>query len=109
MRQIEGRSYEIEGRSYNVWAGVEVGQVVAVAPRFGHTVLLTNCTSCGVQRLTIHGSSDMAMVEYGGGGANHWRGNRVVRNGNRHMATLTPPARARTRCPQSPAARRPHE
>eukprot|EP01047_Picozoa_sp_COSAG01_P136261 COSAG01_NODE_66620_length_269_cov_1.188235_1_plen_89_part_11 len=46
----------------------------------GHTVVLTNCSSCTVENLTVHGASDMALVEYGGGGGHVWRGNRVVRN-----------------------------
>ena len=59
---------------------VKVGQVITVAPRMGHTVLLTNCSCCTVEGLTVHGASDMALVEYGGAGHNVWRGNRVVRN-----------------------------
>ena len=43
-------------------------------------MLLTNCSACSVLGLTVHGSSDMALVEYGGAGANVWRGNRVVRD-----------------------------
>ena len=43
-------------------------------------MLLTNCSGCGVLGLTIHGSSDMTLVEYGGGGGNTWSRNRVVRD-----------------------------
>ena len=43
-------------------------------------MLLTNCSACSVLGLTVHGSSDMALVEYGGVGANVWWGNRVVRD-----------------------------
>ena len=67
-------------RSFEIGAGAEIGNIVTVGPRAGHTLLLTNCSRCGVLGVTIHGTSDMALVEYGGGGANVWRGNRVVRN-----------------------------
>ena len=70
----------VGGRSYEIGAGSEVGHIVTVGPRAGHTVLLTNCSECAVEGVTVHGTSDMALVEYGGGGANTWRRNRVVRN-----------------------------
>ena len=62
------------------WTILPTGPLrVTVAPRMGHTLLLSNSTRCLVEGVTVHGSSDMALVDYGGGGANVWRGNRVVR------------------------------
>ena len=74
-----GRSYQLPiGFGGN--ATIYKGEIVTVVPRVGHTVLLTNSSSCTIEGLTVHGSSDMTLVEYGGGGAHRWRGNRVVRN-----------------------------
>ena len=78
VRHVAGAAYELgipKGTR-----GTEVGQLLTVAPRAGHTMLLANCSMCSVLSMTVHGASDMALVEYGGGGANVWRGVRVVRN-----------------------------
>jgi hypothetical protein len=82
VKRLGNRSYEIgcPADPNHPRGEVQVGQVVTVAPRMGHTVLLTNCSGCTVDGLTVHGASDMALVEYGGAGRNVWRGNRVVRN-----------------------------
>jgi hypothetical protein len=82
LKDLGNRSYEIgvPPDPSHPRGEVQVGQVVTVAPRMGHTVLLTNCSHCTVNRLTVHGASDMALVEYGGVGSNVWRGNMVVRN-----------------------------
>lgn len=77
IRHLGGRSFELGAEASG---GTEVGQLLTVGPRAGHTVLLTNCSICNVLGLTVHGSSDMALVEYGGRGGNIWRGNRVVRD-----------------------------
>jgi hypothetical protein len=69
-------------------ATIYKGEIVAVVPRAGHTVLLTNSSSCTIEGLTVHGSSDMALVEYGGGGAHAWRGNRVVRNATKRPMSM---------------------
>ena len=78
IKHLGGRSYElgVEGNA-EIY---KTGEIVTVGPRAGHTVLLTNSSLCTIEGLTIHGSSDMVLVEYGGGGAHTWRGNRVVRN-----------------------------
>ena len=84
-RRIE----HLGGRSYQMYIDPDLdgdasvyrpGEIVTVGPRAGHTILLTNSSSCTIEGLTIHGSSDMVLVEYGGGGAHTWRSNRVVRN-----------------------------
>lgn len=79
IKHLGGRSYKlgIENGNGNIY---QPGEIVTVGPRAGHTVLLSNSSSCNIEGLTIHGSSDMVLVEYGGGGAHTWRGNRVVRN-----------------------------
>jgi len=79
ITHLGGRSYKLgielgNGKVY------QKGEIVTVGPRAGHTVLLTNSSSCKIEGLTIHGSSDMVLVEYGGGGAHTWRRNHVVRN-----------------------------
>ena len=79
IKHLGGRSYRL-GIGFGGNATIYKGEIVTVVPRAGHTVLLTNSSSCTVEGLTVHGSSDMALVEYGGGGAHTWRGNRVVRN-----------------------------
>lgn len=79
IKHVGGRSYQLPiGFGGN--ATIYKGEIVTVVPRVGHTVLLTNSSSCTIEGLTVHGSSDMTLVEYGGGGAHRWRGNRVVRN-----------------------------
>lgn len=79
IKHLGGRSYEL-GIIGNASGLYQPGDIVTVSPRAGHTVLLTNSSSCTIEGLTIHGSSDMTLVEYGGGGAHTWRRNRVVRN-----------------------------
>ena len=79
IKHLGGRSYEL-GIIGNASDLYRPGDIVTISPRAGHTVLLTNSSSCTIEGLTIHGSSDMTLVEYGGGGAHTWRGNRVVRN-----------------------------
>lgn len=83
IKHLGGRLYQlgIEGGNAQVY---KPGEIVTVGPRAGHTVLLTNSSSCTIEGFTIHGSSDMVLVEYGGGGAHTWRRNRVVRNATRH-------------------------
>ena len=78
IHRLANRTYEVGAD--DATRAFEVGQAVTIGPRVGHTILLTNCTRCGVIGVTLYGSSDMALVEYGGGGANVWRGNRVIRN-----------------------------
>ena len=79
IKHLGGRSYKLPiGFGGN--ATIYKGEIVTVVPRVGHTVLLTNSSACTIEGLTVHGSSDMTLVEYGGGGAHTWRGNRVVRN-----------------------------
>jgi hypothetical protein len=78
---LGGRSYQL-GIGFGGQATIHRGEIVTVVPRAGHTVLLTNSSRCTIEGVTVHGSSDMALVEYGGGGAHTWRGNRVVRNVN---------------------------
>lgn len=82
VKDLGNRSYEIGAPAdpNHPRGAVQAGQILTVAPRLGHTVLLTNCSCCTVEGLTVHGASDMALVEYGGAGGNVWRGNRVVRN-----------------------------
>ena len=79
IKHLGDRSYQL-GIGFGGNATIYKGEIVTVVPRAGHTVLLTNATSCTIEGVTVHGSSDMALVEYGGGGAHTWRGNRVVRN-----------------------------
>jgi hypothetical protein len=79
ITHLGGRSYQL-GIGFGGNNTIYKGEIVTVVPRAGHTVLLTNSSSCTIEGLTVHGSSDMALVEYGGGGAHRWRGNRVVRN-----------------------------
>ena len=86
IKHLGGRSYEL-GIIGNA-SIYQPGEIVTVSPRAGHTVLLTNSSSCTIEGLTIHGSSDMVLVEYGGGGAHIWRGNRVVRNTTKHPLGL---------------------
>jgi hypothetical protein len=90
VKSLGNRSYEIgvPPDPNHPRGEVQVGQVITVAPRMGHTVLLTNCTSCTIEGLTVHGASDMALVEYGGAGSNVWRGNMVVRNPARNPIGL---------------------
>ena len=82
VKRLGGGSFEIGAPQdpSHPRGEIQVGQVVTVGPRVGHTVLLTNCSRCTVEGLTVHGASDMALVEYGGAGGNVWRGNAVVRN-----------------------------
>jgi len=82
IKHLSGRSYQL-GIGFGGNASIHTGEIVTVVPRAGHTVLLTNSSSCTIENFTVHGSSDMALVEYGGGGAHTWRGNRVVRNASK--------------------------
>lgn len=79
IKHLGGRSYQL-AIGFGGNATIYKGEIVTVVPRAGHTVLLTNSSACTIEGLMVHGSSDMALVEYGGGGAHTWRGNRVVRN-----------------------------
>jgi len=85
-RHLGGRSYEITNKKE--WTIFPTGPLrVTLAPRLGHTLLLTNSTRCLIEGVTVHGTSDMALVDYGGGGANVWRGNRVARAAGRLLAS----------------------
>ena len=66
-----------------VGASPQIGQIVTLGPRQGHTLVLSNASRCVIESITIRGASDMAIGEYGGGGANVLRGNRVVRHPTR--------------------------
>ena len=81
---MHGAPKHLGGRSYSVvGASPQIGQIVTLGPRQGHTLVLSNASRCVIESVTIHGASDMAIGEYGGGGANVLRGNSVVRHPTR--------------------------